>query len=163
MNTLYAEIGAIYEAKKSALILFAGRYVPNPADAEDIVQQVFLHLLEHGNSLQGVSNMHAYLLRSVRNAVISRHRKVNLQQKLQQHLNATQSHTASYDHLLEKEYRHRLARAVQLLPRQQRIVYELRCVRQWKLKKVARAMDISATTVKCHLQTVRKRIIRMVA
>ena len=163
MNTLYAEIEVIYKAKQPELILFAGKYVSNRADAEDIVQQVFLHLLERGNALLGVSNIQAYLLRAVHNAAISRRRKINLQQKLQQHLNVSQPHTASYEHLLEKEYRQRLARAVQLLPRQQRIVYELRCVQHWKLKKVARAMDISATTVKCHLQTVRKKITRMVA
>ena len=57
-----------------------------------------------------------------------------------------------------KEYRRALLAVIEKLPPQQRMVYELRCVYNYKNEQVARMMELSPKTVKQHWKRVKEKI-----
>jgi RNA polymerase sigma-70 factor (ECF subfamily) len=60
----------IYLAYFPRLVRFATQFVGVPQEAENIVQNIFLHLLENKHQLGNVKNINAYLFRSVKNRCI---------------------------------------------------------------------------------------------
>lgn len=69
---LHAFLDAVFRTHRESLVLFALRFVETHADAEDIVQAVFLCLLERGTDAPRVDV--SYLRRAVRNRSLNRRR-----------------------------------------------------------------------------------------
>lgn len=59
----------------SRAIYFAREYVLSESDAENIVQDVFLHLYEHCDRLNAYTNLTAYLFTSIKNKCLDYFRK----------------------------------------------------------------------------------------
>ena len=59
----------------SRAIYFAREYVLSESDAENIVQDVFLHLYEHCDRLDAYTNLTAYLFTSIKNKCLDYLRK----------------------------------------------------------------------------------------
>lgn len=152
----------IYKQHYSDLVKYARLICDCEIIAEDIVQDVFTKLL-YKVPMTEVSNWKAYLLIMVRNEAISHLRKETIQRKVISRYRLRLNHCSSHDPLLEKEYRERLWKAVQQLPTQQSIVFELYCVYNWRCAEVANALDLSPSTVKNHIKVVRKKLSAMVA
>jgi RNA polymerase sigma-70 factor (ECF subfamily) len=57
----------IYSIYFPRLVRFATQFVGVPQEAENIVQNIFLHLLENGHDMGDIQNINAYLFRSVKN------------------------------------------------------------------------------------------------
>jgi RNA polymerase sigma-70 factor (ECF subfamily) len=57
----------VYTTYFPRLVRFAAQYVGVQQEAENIVQNVFLNLLENAHSLDEIQNINAYLFRSVKN------------------------------------------------------------------------------------------------
>ncbi len=62
------ELETIVEREQDRMFRFAYMRVGNRADAEDIVQDVFLKLFRSGENLAHVRNLQHYLLRSITNS-----------------------------------------------------------------------------------------------
>jgi RNA polymerase sigma-70 factor, ECF subfamily len=69
-RTNVATIEMLYRQHGSALVLFAAAITGERSRAQDVVQQVFLKLLEHGN-LGHALDAKAYLFACVRNAILN--------------------------------------------------------------------------------------------
>ncbi len=67
-----AEVVAVQESR---LRNFIRRRVPNPADAEDIVQEVFYELVEANRLLMPIEHVTGWLFRVARNRIIDLFRK----------------------------------------------------------------------------------------
>ena len=66
------------------LVRFSQTYVSSRQDAENIVQDVFLHLWEHWDTIDSLINMNAFLFMSVKNKCIDYLRK-QTQSKQKEH------------------------------------------------------------------------------
>jgi RNA polymerase sigma-70 factor (ECF subfamily) len=64
-----------WQALRQDLLRFVRRRVPHEADAEDIVQEVFLRAGQHGDALRDHERLSAWLYRIARNAIIDHHRR----------------------------------------------------------------------------------------
>ena len=69
------QISEIVAEQRSRLRNFIRRRVPNPSDAEDIVQEVFYELLEANHLLMPIEHLTGRLFRVVRNRIIDLLRK----------------------------------------------------------------------------------------
>jgi len=72
-------ISQVVKREQSRLRHFIRRRVPDPRDAEDILQDVFYELVEAARLLQPVEQVGAWLMRVARNRIIDRFRKRNTQ------------------------------------------------------------------------------------
>jgi RNA polymerase sigma-70 factor, ECF subfamily len=68
--TTSTDFGALYEHHYSAVYRTALRVTGNPADAEDILQTVFLRILSQGKRLDAAQAPEAYFRRAAANAAI---------------------------------------------------------------------------------------------
>jgi RNA polymerase sigma factor (sigma-70 family) len=69
------QISEIVQKQRSRLRNFIRRRVPNPADAEDIVQEVFYELVEANRLLMPIEHVTGWLFRVARNRITDLFRK----------------------------------------------------------------------------------------
>jgi RNA polymerase sigma factor (sigma-70 family) len=69
------QISEIFAAERSRLRNFIRRRVPDPADAEDIVQEVFYKLVEANRLLMPIDHVTGWLFRVARNRITDLFRK----------------------------------------------------------------------------------------
>src|SRR6267154_3721852 len=69
------QISEIVAEERSRLRNFIRRRVPNPADAEDILQEVFYKLVEANRLLMPIDHMTGWLFRVARNRITDLFRK----------------------------------------------------------------------------------------
>jgi len=68
-------ITQVVERERSGLLRFIRRHVPDPADAEDILQDVFYELVEANRLLMPIDHVTAWLFRVARNRIVDLFRK----------------------------------------------------------------------------------------
>ena len=69
------QISEIVAEQRSRLRNFIRRRVPNPSDAEDIVQEVFYELVEANHRLMPIEHLTGWLFRVARNRIVDLLRK----------------------------------------------------------------------------------------
>src|SRR5260370_41101508 len=81
-DTRRDEFGAIALGVLSALYNAAVRLTGNEHDAEDLVQETYLHAFEHADQLKSLAACKVWLFRIMRNRFISLHRAARARPEL---------------------------------------------------------------------------------
>ena len=139
MDSKTTEIEELYRQQGPALLLFAIAMTGERSSAQDVIQQVFVRLLERG--LGDIVHAKAYLYRCVRNAVLN-------SMKTQGRNLAFQEDTPWFD-VLNPDFTEELSvrRGLQTLPSEQRQVVVLRVWCGLTFAETASLLEISANTV----------------
>lgn len=80
----------LYERYSKKLYFFVLRYIKLEADAEEIVQEVFIKIWENRNKIDVYSSFESYLFTIAYNTTISLFRKRLTEKKYLEHLNSLQ-------------------------------------------------------------------------
>ena len=128
--------------------------------AEEIVQDVFIKLWIKRETLINIDNFGGFLRTTVKNDTLNALKKIALTQKSHQIANLD---TAEIDLTTEnaiqfRETKKLLDTAIENLPPQQKLIYNLCNVEGLKQKDVANQLNISPLTVKSHLRDAVKAI-----
>ena len=148
-------------------------------EAEDAVQEAYLHAFAHLSEFRGASSISTWLTRIVLNEALGRLRRrrtmVNLGVNLEnldgaaQHsdkeapivpfplVEATESNPERL--AAQREVRHLLEQAIDGLPEPFRIVFVLRCIEQMPIEETAACLGLRQETVKTRLHRA-KRLLR---
>jgi RNA polymerase sigma-70 factor (ECF subfamily) len=123
---------------------FAYRYVKSEAQAEEIVQDVFLTVWTRRKEISAVASMRAYLFAAVRNKALhhTRHAAVELRFAQSERQETSEAALDATDERVED-----LDAAIAALPERTRTAIELRWLRQMSHAEVAAAMNISVKGV----------------
>jgi RNA polymerase sigma-70 factor (ECF subfamily) len=153
----FSEVYVIYYPK---LVRFSQTYVSSWQDAENIVQDVFLHLWEHWDTIDSLINMNAFLFMSVKNRCIDYLRKQtsykqkeqafsdmrDLQEKeLQLKLYSLQ--VLDENHLSIEEIEAVITDAINSLPDRCREIFILSRLEGLRHKEIAERLNISTNTI----------------
>lgn len=134
------EVEHLYQTHSKMLVVFASSIVGDRSRAQDVVQQVFLKLMDR--SIERPENWAAYLYSAVRNAarneIRSNHRSVELDEA--QPWFAAEDATA--DFLSERSLR----RALWTLPEEQREVAVMHIWGELTFAAIARVLGINENT-----------------
>ncbi|MDR0429809.1 MAG: RNA polymerase sigma-70 factor, partial [Tannerellaceae bacterium] len=136
---------------------FAREYVMSEADAEDVIQDVFLELYEKYESLACHVNIMAYLFTTIRNRCIDHLRRKIIQQKsvrrIQEEYLLTLRMKFDSLEILDNELfkdgsiEHVVENALNTLPERCREIFIRHKIEGKKLKEIAEEMNISPKTV----------------
>ena len=142
-----------FEAYKKRIFGVALKMLKSPAEAEDIVQEVFLSLWQSRAGLDKINDPEAYLFTITHNAIYTHLRKASRNEQL---LNAILYYIAQKQNTTEQtvaahEADKLIREAVQQLSPQQRTVFELRKQEGLSYDEIAERMHISRNTVRNHL------------
>lgn len=146
----------LFERFYSPLLFFAVRYVEDRSTAKDMVQEVFLGLLESKHRFDSVNNLKAYLYLSVRNRCLKYLRHEMVRKRYSQQALAVHETEQSYlNRMLQEEVYRLLVSEIEALPPQCRKVFEL--ILEGKANPdIAVELGITVETVKSHKKTGKK-------
>jgi RNA polymerase sigma-70 factor (ECF subfamily) len=138
----------LVERKWNNIYLQALTYVKVTAQAQDIVQEVFLKIWQNRKKLPAVENFDSFLFIVARNLIISTLRKKN-------HfpLNKDDLEIEEKNYLPDKALAHKhlaalIAKAIELLPQQQKRAYLLSRDQELSHEEIAVSMQVSKEAVK---------------
>lgn len=143
-----------YHTYYPIIFSFARHILHSDELALDVLQESMLHIWKLGLQLENVNNLESYLKTFARRRAVDllRHRAVALKAEKTLGGTWTEGHNDTEEAILLREGRKILEDGIQLLPRQQRQVYQLCQQDGLKYEEAARQMGISTGTVKTHLK-----------
>jgi RNA polymerase sigma-70 factor (ECF subfamily) len=154
-TTPLAGFAELYERHYEAVFRAALRVTGNPADAEDILQTVFLRVLAgaRGGDVEGVALPAAYFRRAAVNAAVDvlRRRELHAESAFDERA----PHVAVQPPLLLKE---RLRRAIATLDREDASLFLLRHVEGLSIDELAGLFEIEKNNVAVRLHRIRHRL-----
>ena len=163
----------LYKSYYPRLTAYASLFLKSD-EAHDIVQDVFLSLLERANKKMDESTLNAYLYKAVQNKCIDviRHKTLKDQyasevgkQMLQMEFELLYSSRNEIEEgLLSQELQNQIDSAVETLPPKGKEVFKLHFEHRKTAKEIASIMNISCSTVENHIymciKSLRKKLIK---
>ena len=141
-------LARIYEKYVNVLLSLAIGLLNDPAEAEDIVQDVFVSFARKAGSLDLQGSVRSYLAKSVVNGVRDKVRRERSQRRRTEKRNITAPAAGAADQsLIYSERCERLSRALAELPSEQREAVVLKTKNDMTLREIARLQGVSISTV----------------
>ena len=148
----------LYRCYYVALKALANYYVKDNDVAEDLVQDVFISLLESGYKFHGENGVKYFLYSSLKNKCISHFRKQKVRDKHYQDILSSREEAEHFwDKVLEEDVYARLMTAIDTLPPQCKLVMAL-TLDGLKASEIAEKLHISIDTVKEHKSSGKKKL-----
>jgi len=152
-TTALAGFAELYERHYEAVFRAALRVTGNPADAEDVLQTVFLRVLAQGGDVEAARLSAAYFRRAAVNAAVDllRRRAVRAESVYDDQA----PRAASQPPLLLKE---QLRRAIAVLESEDATLFLLRHVEGLTIEELAAMFDLEKNNVGVRLHRIRRRL-----
>lgn len=148
----------LYRCYYVALKDLAFYYVKDNEAAEDLVQDVFIALLESDYKFSEEHEVKLFLYSSLKNKCISFFRKQKVREEYHQQVLATQSESEHFwEKVLEEDVYAQLMAAIETLPSRCRLVM-LMTLDGVKIADIAAKMNISVDTVKEYKANGKKKL-----
>ena len=152
-TTPVAGFAELYERHYEAVFRAALRVTGNPADAEDVLQTVFLRVMARGRDVTDVETPGAYFRRAAVNAAVDvlRRREFRAESAYDQQT----PHAVVQPSLLLKE---RLRRAIAVLDSEDASLFLLRFVEGLSIEELSGLFEIQKNNVTVRLHRIRHRL-----
>jgi RNA polymerase sigma-70 factor (family 1) len=143
----------LYDHYYNRIYSIAYKLTKTESVAEDVVQEIFIKLWVHKETLSGVDNFNAYLNTLIRNHVFNCMRRLATEEVFLHKMIDEGSVVSDdvHDALVYKELRKRLSDVISRLSPQQKRAYHLSRIEGLKHEEIASQMNISRETVKKHI------------
>jgi RNA polymerase sigma-70 factor (ECF subfamily) len=151
--TPVAGFAELYERHYAAVFRAALRVTGNPADAEDVLQTVFLRLLARSGDVEDVALPAAYFRRAAVNAAVDVLRRREL--RADSVYDDSASHAAVQSPLLLKE---RLRRAIAAVDSEDASLFLLRHVEGLSIEELSGMFKMEKNNVAVRLHRIRHRL-----
>ncbi len=160
-HQLTVSFKAIYVSYYARMKRFAEAYIMSEADAENIVQDVFLDLWERQDVLEGRMNKTGWLLTSVKNRCVDflRHKMVEqrsaeqLQEEYMRTLQMKFESLEAFDeeYVAEHDIESVVSKAIQTLPEKCRMIFIKSKIEGKKQKDIAEELGLSLNTIETQM------------
>lgn len=146
--------GAIFNHYRNKVYGYALTICQSQTQAEEIVQNVFLQIWVNRAALAMVDNFAGYVRVMARNEALQFLRRLAVENRHQASIaqSWTETHNETELALQFNEARRMLDNALENLPPQQKLVYNMCHLQGMKQHEVAAELQISVLTVKAHLR-----------
>lgn len=160
----YSLIINVYNSSKAELLGYILKRIGSNIDAEDIMQDVYLRLLNY-NTLLNEDLLRGLIYKIARNLIIDYYRHHACSQRAQEFFANCSYHNlnTTEDTILANEVEQVESRCIEQLPKQRSQIYTLCSKGGLSTDEVATRMDLSPRTVENHLFLARKEIRSLVS
>lgn len=144
---------SLYRAHFTALCAFARKFVADPAEAEELVQELFLALWEKRGDLMPTVSMRSYLFAAVRNSCLNHIKHLKVREKFQAHSLALSPEYAIDPAvaLQAAELQARITLAIDALPDRCGEIFKLSRYEGMKYQEIADQLQLSPRTVEVQI------------
>lgn len=152
--------GILFNFYRNKVYGYALTILQEDTAAEEIVQDVFIKLWIRRKILLTIENFGGFLRTTTRNETLNALKKIASEQKNYQIANQNKSDidSGTENEIQFRETKKLLDAAIEKLPPQQKLVYNLCHIEGLKQKDVAEKLNLSPLTVKTHLRDAVKSI-----
>ncbi|MFW0718607.1 RNA polymerase sigma factor [Pedobacter sp. N23S346] len=152
--------GVLFNFYRNKVYGYALAILQEDTAAEEIVQDVFIKLWIKRAGLSTIENFGGFLRITTRNETLNALKKVAIEQKNYQIANQNNSDidSGTENEIQFRETKKLLDSAIEKLPPQQKLIYNLCHIEGLKQKDVADKLNLSPLTVKTHLRDAVKSI-----
>lgn len=145
-------IDALFRAHYRELCVFGFRFIDDIEIVEDIVQDVFLHIITHHISFEEIHNPRAYLYTAVRNACTKQLKNHPFTSVESIPDASSLAHDSIEKSMIEVERTIQIYRAIDSLPQQCKNIF-IRCqIDRLKYRETAEELNISVNSVKTQMK-----------
>jgi RNA polymerase sigma-70 factor (family 1) len=143
----------LFEGYKNRIYSYAMHYTEREEAAEEMVQEVFIKVWLHRETLPLIEKFEAWVFTISRNLSFNYLRKIARQSALHRGLAGLEESAAEAadDLILSKEHADLLRAAVDRLPPQQKLVYTMHREQYLSQEEIAQELGLARSTVKSHL------------
>jgi RNA polymerase sigma-70 factor, ECF subfamily len=153
------DLAALVDAYSTLLFRIAYSVLRSRTEAEDVVQDVFIRVLEHRHSLSTVRDMRVWLVRIAWNLALDRKRRKRPEQLDESFAKALASETMPADQVMEEVQRFQsILREVERLPKTERHVLLLSALEELSTLEIAGVLRRSESAVRALLSRARARL-----
>jgi RNA polymerase sigma-70 factor (ECF subfamily) len=153
------DLTALVETHASLLFRVAHSILRNRAEAEDIVQDVFVRVLEHRLNLPAVRDLRVWLVRITWNLAIDRRRRIRPDQMGDQFAEALVAPTAPADEALAGARQvAAVLREIERLPQSERHALLLSAIDELSITELSSVLNRSESAVRALLFRARTRL-----
>lgn len=153
------DVAALVAAYSGLLYRVAHSVVRSPAEAEDVVQEVFVRVLEHRGRLGEVREMRVWLVRIAWNLALDRRRRVRPEQIDAAFAERLVSRSMAADRAVDEAERMRTVLAeIERLPKGERHAVLLSAVEELGTAEMAEVLGKSESAVRALLFRARTRL-----
>jgi RNA polymerase sigma-70 factor (ECF subfamily) len=153
------DLAAIVEAYSALLFRVANSVLRSRTEAEDVVQDVFLRVLEHRLSLSTVRDMRVWLIRIAWNLALDRRRRKRPEQLDEAFARALAGASMPADTAMEEAQRlQSVLREIERLPKAERHVLLLSAIEELGTAEIAAVLRRSESAVRALLSRARGRL-----
>lgn len=156
----------LVEAHQNSVIGTVAKMLGNPAEAEDIAQQVFVRVWKSAGKYEPTAKFTTWLFTITRNLVFNevRRRKrkpsVSMEEREEDfhQIEADTNTIAPDDSALQAELEKAIDQAIEDLPEKQRLAVVLRCYEEMPYEEIAQVLEITVPAVKSLLFRARSQL-----
>jgi len=153
------DLTSLVETYSPLLFRVAHSVLRSQAEAEDVVQDVFVRVLQHRNALTGVREMRVWLVRIAWNLALDRRRRVKPEQFDEGFADGLVARDLPADEALEEARRMRtVLREMERLPKMERQVLLLSAVEELGTAEMAEVLGRSESAVRALMFRARTRL-----
>jgi RNA polymerase sigma-70 factor (ECF subfamily) len=153
------DLAAIVDAYSTLLFRVAHSVLRSRTEAEDVVQDVFIRLLEHRRSLSTVRDMRVWLIRIAWNLALDRKRRKRPEQLDESFAQSLASATMPADAAMAEAQRYQsVLREIERLPKAERHVLLLSALEELGTTEIAAVLGRSESAVRALLSRARARL-----
>ncbi|MCI5057201.1 MAG: RNA polymerase sigma factor [Flavobacteriales bacterium] len=149
----------LYERYKTKLFGICLTYTKNKEEAEDILQDAFIKILEKIGQYSGKGNFEGWMRRIVVNEALAHHRKRGRlkldEEELQQTIYCTKEDIDTTDHSK------RALELIRQLPIGYQTVFNLRAIEEYSFKEIAQEMNIKESTARSQFVRAKEQLKKM--
>ncbi len=150
---------ALTKGVKNKLYRFALRITGDNAEAEDVVQEVFIKVWHRLNDLPNIQNAEAWCMTLTKNLALdklrSKHRRT---EEIGEILQLSDSESTPYEKAEEKDMVAKIKNWMTLLPEKQCLVMHLRDIEEMSYEEISTALEMPMPQVKVNLHRARTAI-----
>ena len=153
------DLASLVETYSALLFRVAHSVLRNQAEAEDVVQDAFVRVLEHRLSLPAVRDMRVWLVRIAWNLALDRRRRIRPEQMDELFVEGLVSKSLPADIALNEAQRMKAVfREIERLPKAERQVLLLSALEELETVEMAQIMGKSESAVRALLFRARTRL-----
>lgn len=153
------DLAALVETYSRLLFRVAHSVLRSRAEAEDVVQDVFVRVIERRRSLQATRDMRVWLIRIAWNLALDRRRRIRPEQMDENFAESLAASAVSADERLEQAQRMRaVLREMDGLPKTERHALLLSAIEELGTAEMAQVLGRSESAVRALLFRARTRL-----
>jgi RNA polymerase sigma-70 factor (ECF subfamily) len=140
---------SIFKSFYQPLCQYANSLLEDIEESEEAVQQVFLNIWDKRQSIEIMTSVQSYLYRAVKNECLNklRHRKIKRMYRKEVEYAGEEGTDITGEAIISAELQAEISAAVESLPEQCRIIFQLSRFEGKKYQEIADELGISPKTV----------------